>query len=492
MTFLIDIGEDYYWDWIQDNWKTIRCAELVGPGLAFEAALAVRRFDGKPWSIWRHVLTGLVSASEFVGCMLSEDDVAAVIPDSEEQCQAVRFGGQLTARIDAGLGAVAHQPFGDMQGAKQILDAGYTSAGNAYCKYKSPNEGEFTETVIRQEVYEKFDVRWYIKPAPGDSCVDAPLPPLVIPDPPPPWTIHQDSGDSYGEHECGKRYYEVRPIDAALDARGLLWVKHRIYGVGYENPECTSRPSVYPQWQCYWESSAGVIWVNCDEVGLPFQQFVERPNCNPGLSAVTYKVSAGCTWNEEEGRYETVYEAPVMGTDNGVLGLAWRLDALAWLLEKVNLIPYGICGTEKPELAAHWRSLTFESEDLTPNGKRRAVKRFRYRGAQPGQLDALARHWKDFEWTTGPVIVQHKGSPVGTPQVWASSEEEGKRVIRHAFREAGFDADQIGEWGVSGCDNGRYGVSLRVRLKCVDGAWSATSRPSPSGYPEAPIVFPDP
>ena len=161
-----------------------------------------------------------------------------------------------------------------------------------------------------------------------------------------------------------------------------------------------------------------------------------------------------------------------------------RLDRIEEQLEELKK-----CACpEKPELARHWRSIRFDSETYTPRGNRRLNKLFRYRGINPGVVDAVADHWKDFRWTTGPVCVKHEGSPLGSPQVWATSIDEGKRVIRHAGREAGIDPDQIGEWGVSGSDNPRYGVSLEVGLTCVDGCWSATSRSGPDGWPEAAIV----
>ena len=166
-------------------------------------------------------------------------------------------------------------------------------------------------------------------------------------------------------------------------------------------------------------------------------------------------------------------------------------DKLDDILERLDELEKCAC-PEKPELAKHWRSIRFDSDETTARGNRRLSKLFRYRGISPGVVDAVADHWKDFRWTTGPVCVYPKGSALGTPQVWASTPDEGKRVIRHAGREAGVDPDQTGEWGVSGSDNPRYGVSLEVGLFCVDGCWSATSRPGPNGYPEADQVWPDP
>ena len=148
------------------------------------------------------------------------------------------------------------------------------------------------------------------------------------------------------------------------------------------------------------------------------------------------------------------------------------------------------CKPDRPELFRHWRSIRFESNESTPSSNRRLSKLFRYRGSSPGDVGRVADHWKDFRWVTGSTIVIHKGSPVGTPQVWARDADEGKRVIRHAFLEAGADADSVGEWIVTGPSGSRTGVSLEVGLLCVDGCWSATARPGSNGWPEAGVVTP--
>ena len=150
------------------------------------------------------------------------------------------------------------------------------------------------------------------------------------------------------------------------------------------------------------------------------------------------------------------------------------------------------CKPEKPELWLHWRSLRFESDDYSPNGKSRLIKLLRYRGSSPGDVRRVADHWKDFRWTTGSTVVIHKGSPVGTPQVWARDADEGKRVIRHAFLEAGADADSVGEWVITGPSGSRTGVSTEVGLLCVDACWSATARRGSNGWPQAAVASPDP
>ena len=208
----------------------------------------------------------------------------------------------------------------------------------------------------------------------------------------------------------------------------------------------------------------------------------------------TYLLTGVCEEPDDQGN-QPEFSRPVQGGNFYIAALS-RLDAMQDLLQAHLGYKTPICGLpeddEKPELFPYWRSISFESEDQTRNGRDRCRKLFRYRGATPGDLVGLANHWKNFSWSTGPVIVYHKGSAIGTPQVWASTVDEGKRVIRHACREAGLNPDQVGEWGVSGSNNPRYGVSHTVKLKAVDGVWKATARRGPSGTAAGALVCPDP
>ena len=137
----------------------------------------------------------------------------------------------------------------------------------------------------------------------------------------------------------------------------------------------------------------------------------------------------------------------------------------------------------KPE--GDYRTISFVSDLYSPHGRNRLRKRFKYRSQSGLGLGDVVNHWKDFTWTSGPVCVIHSGSAVGTPQVWASTVDEGKRVIRHAFGEAGGDPDQIGKWTVSGSDNPRFGVSLQMRVNTKGGYYWITAR---DGSDQRPIV----
>lgn len=138
-----------------------------------------------------------------------------------------------------------------------------------------------------------------------------------------------------------------------------------------------------------------------------------------------------------------------------------------------------------PKLEGNFRTISFRSDETSPYGKSRLRKRFRYRSVSGLGLSELVDHWKDFTFEAGPVCVIHSGGSWGTPQVWASTADEGKRVIRHAGGEAGFDPDQDGKWTISGSDSARYGVSGTMRIDTTGGYFWITAR---DGSNQRPIV----
>jgi hypothetical protein len=168
-----------------------------------------------------------------------------------------------------------------------------------------------------------------------------------------------------------------------------------------------------------------------------------------------------------------------------------RLDAIVELLQAHKNFKQPICANERPELKGNWRTISFRSQKSSPYGKSCLRKRFRYRSLSGLGLGDVVDHWKDFTFQSGPVIVSHKGHSWGTPQVWANSVDEGKRVIQHAAREAGFDANQVGEWGISNSSSPRYGVSLPMKIDTTGGYYWITAR---DGSSERPIIAltPDP
>ncbi len=137
------------------------------------------------------------------------------------------------------------------------------------------------------------------------------------------------------------------------------------------------------------------------------------------------------------------------------------------------------CSGSKPELQGDWVSTGWMSLEPSENSNRPLRKLFRYRSTGDRDVIALLGYWQDFQWEAGPVCVIHKGAWWGLPQVWAASEEEGKRVIRFAGVNAGIDPDTEGTWIVSTSAGGRYGRSGTMTLACYKGQYHVSARESP-------------
>ena len=142
----------------------------------------------------------------------------------------------------------------------------------------------------------------------------------------------------------------------------------------------------------------------------------------------------------------------------------------------------------RPQLQGDWRTISFISDETSPHGRNRLRKRLRYRSLSGLGLGEVIDHWANFTWEAGPVCVQHSGASWGTPQVWASTVDEGKRVIRHAAGESGLDPDQVGQWTVSGSRSPRVGVSGTMRVNQTGGFYWITARDGSEGRPTVGTV----
>ncbi len=142
-----------------------------------------------------------------------------------------------------------------------------------------------------------------------------------------------------------------------------------------------------------------------------------------------------------------------------------------------------ICEPCNEEPEGDWRTISFISDSVSPYGSSRLRKRFRYRSVSGWTDDQLLEHWKNFSWQSGAIVVKHLGSSWGTPQVWSATADEGKRVIRHAAREASIDPDQIGRWEISGSRSSRLGVSDTMRVNTKGGFYWITARDGSDARP---------
>ena len=213
------------------------------------------------------------------------------------------------------------------------------------------------------------------------------------------------------------------------------------------------------------------------------QQFFEQP-----IPGTTYDLAGVCE-GTEPGQPQPVAEFEVEDGLN-LQAIINRIDALPDVLQQHLAYRTPTCRGPKKE--GEFRTLSFISDEQSPNGKSRVAKRFRYRSSSGLGLPDIVNHWKDFVWQAGPVCVQHAGATWGTPQVWAATADEGKRVIRHAAGEAGFDPDQVGRWIVGGSDSPRLGVPGTMRINTSGGYYMITARDGSSERPLVVVTPPDP
>lgn len=118
------------------------------------------------------------------------------------------------------------------------------------------------------------------------------------------------------------------------------------------------------------------------------------------------------------------------------------------------------------------------------SNRRKLQKQLTYRAQSGVDLGAHTAHWEGFTWTSGPWMVISDGR-WGKIQVWASSEAEGKRVVRHAGAVADFDPDDETQatWDVRLVTDSRYGAERVMGLRRIRGLPCVSSRNGPSGAP---------
>lgn len=204
-----------------------------------------------------------------------------------------------------------------------------------------------------------------------------------------------------------------------------------------------------------------------------------------GAPGQEYRLYEGCPsppGADRESRTVTVPE-----TSDNQSSMLVRFDAVMEMLQAHKDLRGPICRGRRPEgvgVTVNFRSLG------TDGASGRALrKRLSYRDPTGGSLAAHTSHWSGFQWSAGPVVISHDESRMGPVKVWAQTEAEGMRVIRHAASAAGVDADVEGVWGVVVTDGSRLGRSGTMAPQVVPGGGIAvTVRDGSSG---SPVVLTD-
>ena len=183
-------------------------------------------------------------------------------------------------------------------------------------------------------------------------------------------------------------------------------------------------------------------------------------------AAVQYRMTAPCDRDDEGNPLVWTGDIPKQKIGPATLD---RLDAISNQLDQHLNWKTPICKADRPELRGSWVTTRWISDEKMAHSGKCLRKLFRYRSESTRDLGQLSAYWQSFTWQAGDVCVFHKGAWWGTPQVWAESEAEGKRVIRFAAAEAGIDPDQVGEWGTSSSSSPRFGMSGTMRIQRYKG-----------------------
>jgi hypothetical protein len=198
-----------------------------------------------------------------------------------------------------------------------------------------------------------------------------------------------------------------------------------------------------------------------------------------------YEISSGCLPDDEPGGRNKPLRREWDGSwafDGMILN---RLDAIAGLLQDSKDLKQPICEEPEPAPVGRNISIQFRSDRPSPYGKERLRKEFRYRDPSLKDLAEHVEHWKDYEWESGPWMVISEGLPWGKPQVWAKSEEEGRRVLTHAAQIAGVDLSSSSHrWRVHEAVGYRERPVMRMRVhRDVHGRLWIAERTSAEGLP---------
>lgn len=199
-----------------------------------------------------------------------------------------------------------------------------------------------------------------------------------------------------------------------------------------------------------------------------------------------YEVEESCHNHDygEEGPPSWTVTYP--GSTNEFELLRNRIDAIARLMQGNFELEVNTCRRRRAEPEGQLVTVSFESDEMGLGGRAPLRKYMRYRCRPGTTLQELGDHWRNFTWQAGPVCVIHSGASWGVLQVWAASENEGRRVIRHAGATSGVDPDSDGEWQTTGTDNARYGQPGTMRVARRQGFLKVTSRDGPNGLPLIP------
>ena len=463
-------------EFLEANKETIHCLALNAADVLFSAAAMAKTF-GEPGPSWWIVAENAINATAALyACVGPPHEVYEEAFEGEnKRCQCAEVGGQLFLDWLDAAGNRTTLSNSELVEAKEIKDASI-AGGIASCNWVTV-EGE--AKVASYDIQDGGKPIWYIVPTLNTGCCSGTISPPPVQPIPPPYEFPTE------DPSCKSK---VQLLDSCIDKYGLhqnfYQVEIYFWQTNIPEPGCGWGGRSY-----YWETINGPYiyrypyyfeGLSCTPKYAPPHPDAPEPGSvfgggNSGLSPVTYTLDVGCSYNQETDDFDKKYTYDVEATNDGIFGLARRLDALAWMINNAQLLPYTDCANAKPVLEGQWVTTRWESDKKMDHSGRRLRKLFRYRTKSTRDLGQLSAYWQDFTWAAGDVIVWHEGAWWGTPKVWAKSAEEGQRVIRHAAAEAGLDPDQIGRWKSGSSRSPRYGMSGTMKILKKEGfPWVAS------------------
>jgi hypothetical protein len=193
-------------------------------------------------------------------------------------------------------------------------------------------------------------------------------------------------------------------------------------------------------------------------------------------------ISAPCEVKEDGSPETYTINFPEENFNNRVIT---ALDAIVDFQQQFALWKTPSCDCIPKPQKGDAVTINWVSDEYSAAGGNRIRKLLTYFDQNGTTLEATVSHWRDFTWSAGPVVVSPLDSDIGRPQVWASTEAEGKRVIQHAASIAGVDLTNT-KWLVSASRSARYGQPGLMRVhRSNDGLLGITKRGGPSGLPNA-------
>ena len=209
----------------------------------------------------------------------------------------------------------------------------------------------------------------------------------------------------------------------------------------------------------------------------------------PKLPPGEFTLQAPCDVDEDGNPLTQSWTYPEQNFESR--SIAHQITMLEALQTHLNWKTPTCSSNERPAKRGQWVSTRWISDEKMDHSNHRLRKLFRYRTESTRDLGQLSTYWRDFVWQAGDVCVVHQGAWWGNPQVWASTEAEGQRVIRHAAAEAGLDPDQDGEWAFSSSNSPRYGMSGTMKIQMHEGFPWVAKREGAS-YPNTLALAHDP